>query len=257
MPAQTEVATKLKTLFVKSASKRVSKTDKSKSAYVLTRQQVGVLEAAGLKLTNSPKTIEVQLIGETPDHVKASYYLSVRAGADRAPEPRMGRDFISIWLECDDEVTIATDGVSLFAFRTNQVQCEPAPELLVRSATKRISDQRLQEMLPKPGAGVPRVSVSRSEFVRSPAVVELALRRSEGECEFPGCKTPLFRTSEGRPYLEVHHINWLRNGGLDSLENVVALCPRCHRALHSAAERQVLNAEMEAHLSSIRSDHRY
>ncbi|MSR17052.1 MAG: HNH endonuclease, partial [Methylococcaceae bacterium] len=41
------------------------------------------------------------------------------------------------------------------------------------------------------------------------------------------------KTKEGEPYLESHHIEWLANGGADSIENTTALCPNCHRKMHS------------------------
>ncbi|WP_413817679.1 HNH endonuclease [Pseudomonas viridiflava] len=34
--------------------------------------------------------------------------------------------------------------------------------------------------------------------------------------------------------MEVHHKIRLADGGLDTLENAVALCPNCHRATHYA-----------------------
>ena len=30
----------------------------------------------------------------------------------------------------------------------------------------------------------------------------------------------------------MHHIVWLSNGGEDSTDNTVALCPNCHRKMH-------------------------
>ena len=37
----------------------------------------------------------------------------------------------------------------------------------------------------------------------------------------------------GEPYLEAHHVKWLGDGGSDSIDNTVALCPNCHRKMHS------------------------
>ncbi|WP_408869546.1 HNH endonuclease [Commensalibacter communis] len=39
-------------------------------------------------------------------------------------------------------------------------------------------------------------------------------------------------TLKGVPYLETHHIQWLSRGGSDKLENMVALCPNCHKKMH-------------------------
>lgn len=36
---------------------------------------------------------------------------------------------------------------------------------------------------------------------------------------------------KGQPFLEVHHIHYLSNGGNDTIDNVIALCPNCHRKI--------------------------
>lgn len=33
-------------------------------------------------------------------------------------------------------------------------------------------------------------------------------------------------------YLETHHIVWVSQGGSDTMDNTVALCPNCHRKMH-------------------------
>ncbi|MBC8673865.1 HNH endonuclease [Aeromonas hydrophila] len=45
-------------------------------------------------------------------------------------------------------------------------------------------------------------------------------------------KAPFNRVSDGTPYLEVHHIQPLANGGEDTIQNTMALCPNCHRKRH-------------------------
>lgn len=55
--------------------------------------------------------------------------------------------------------------------------------------------------------------------------------RAMGNCEY--CLQPApFKTTEGEPYLEVHHLLPLAAGGTDAIRNVVALCPNCHRRFH-------------------------
>jgi len=34
-------------------------------------------------------------------------------------------------------------------------------------------------------------------------------------------------------HLECHHVKWLSKEGEDTIENAVALCPNCHRKMHS------------------------
>ncbi|MDF4355189.1 HNH endonuclease signature motif containing protein [Vibrio parahaemolyticus] len=70
------------------------------------------------------------------------------------------------------------------------------------------------------------------DYRRDPDVVAEALYRAEGFCEKCKEKAPFIKRSNGEPYLEIHHIIPLSQGGLDSLENVISLCPNCHREIH-------------------------
>lgn len=72
-------------------------------------------------------------------------------------------------------------------------------------------------------------------YVRNPDVVAAVRLRAKGKCE--GCKkmAPFLRRKDGAPFLEVHHIDQLANGGPDTVENAIALCPNCHREKHYGA----------------------
>jgi 5-methylcytosine-specific restriction protein A len=62
-------------------------------------------------------------------------------------------------------------------------------------------------------------------------VLDALRQRSAGKCEL--CKQPApFVTSDGIPYLEVHHIVPVSQGGKDTIDNEVLLCPNCHRKVH-------------------------
>ncbi|MBK3756341.1 HNH endonuclease [Stutzerimonas frequens] len=74
-------------------------------------------------------------------------------------------------------------------------------------------------------------TVSATQHQRSPWVAENARRRAKGHCELCGEPAP-FKRKDSSPYLETHHIEWLANGGADTVENTVALCPNCHRKMH-------------------------
>jgi len=73
--------------------------------------------------------------------------------------------------------------------------------------------------------------VTSNVFVRDAFVAEYAKRRANGICQLCGQKAP-FYNKEGKPYLECHHIEWISEGGSDTIENTVALCPNCHRKMH-------------------------
>lgn len=74
---------------------------------------------------------------------------------------------------------------------------------------------------------------------RDPLVKAWVLQKARGVCELCDSHSP-FLKSNGKPYLEVHHINHLANGGSDTISNAIAVCPNCHRALHYSAERDEL-----------------
>ncbi|RUO29236.1 HNH endonuclease [Aliidiomarina sedimenti] len=75
--------------------------------------------------------------------------------------------------------------------------------------------------------------------LRSEAIKQYVLKRSKGICE--GCGDPApFETKSG-PFLECHHMTRLADGGPDHPENVVAVCPNCHRRAHYATDAKEYN----------------
>jgi len=72
--------------------------------------------------------------------------------------------------------------------------------------------------------------------IRSNAVKLYALKRANGFCEYCGMTAP-FNKSDGEPYLEVHHIKKLSDGGPDHPEWVAAVCPNCHRNAHYGSDK--------------------
>ena len=69
-------------------------------------------------------------------------------------------------------------------------------------------------------------------FNRNPDVVVEVLLRAKGKCEVCEKKAPFIRLKDKTPYLEVHHKIRLADGGEDTVENAIAICPNCHRKEH-------------------------
>ena len=88
--------------------------------------------------------------------------------------------------------------------------------------------KRINQANPRPNL----VQVTSYVYERNPDIVAEALCRASGVCERCNNKAPFNRKTDNSPYLEIHHIQPLSEGGVDSLENVLALCPNCHRELH-------------------------
>ena len=68
-------------------------------------------------------------------------------------------------------------------------------------------------------------------YHRDPTIAAYVKKRAKGVCQLCGQKAP-FIDENGDPYLECHHVKWLSQGGMDSENNCVALCPNCHRKMH-------------------------
>ena len=77
-----------------------------------------------------------------------------------------------------------------------------------------------------------RVPVLILSFVRNPDVVAEVRFRAAGKCEGCNKDAPFLRRMDGKPYLEVHHVTQLADGGEDTVDNAIALCPNCHRQEH-------------------------
>jgi 5-methylcytosine-specific restriction protein A len=53
-----------------------------------------------------------------------------------------------------------------------------------------------------------------------------------------------FRDANDQPFLEVHHILRLSDGGPDDPRYVVALCPNCHRQAHYGIDARTINERL-------------
>jgi len=113
--------------------------------------------------------------------------------------------------------------------------------------------QRLKAPMPTAPAGEKRpasVTSSVTAYRRDPAVRAWVLLRANGVCECCGVAAP-FLDSEGSPYLEVHHVRQLADGGSDRVSNTVALCPNCHRRMHFGADSATLTTELYSRVKEL------
>lgn len=102
----------------------------------------------------------------------------------------------------------------------------------VRRKRRVLSTAQVRQLEGKTRASQPATrTVAQVVYTRDPDVVVYALSRAGGTCEL--CLQPApFADRDGLPFLEVHHVEHLARGGADAIDNVVALCPNCHRRVH-------------------------
>ncbi|MDE0157184.1 MAG: HNH endonuclease [Gammaproteobacteria bacterium] len=89
-----------------------------------------------------------------------------------------------------------------------------------------------------------------TQYARSPLVRAWVLERAGDTCELCSHKAP-FVKEDGTPFLEIHHITQLSQGGPDTLENTVALCPNCHRDLHYGRDRKKKERKLRGYLKKL------
>lgn len=98
---------------------------------------------------------------------------------------------------------------------------------------------------------VSEVTATSKTYVRNPIIARFAKVRAHGICELCGQPAPF--EVDGEPFLESHHIQAVSEGGLDSIENVTALCPNCHRRVHSLKDSK----DIEMIRKNMKADDRY
>lgn len=103
-------------------------------------------------------------------------------------------------------------------------------EDLIRA--KKLSDLELQNEVDKSAKSARKIDISTSQYIRNPFVAELVKRQAKGICQDCKQPAPFISKQTNEPYLESHHIQSLSDGGLDIIDNVIALCPNCHRKRH-------------------------
>jgi 5-methylcytosine-specific restriction endonuclease McrA len=100
------------------------------------------------------------------------------------------------------------------------------------AASSKLTSHERRKRLAAAEKNPQRISITTTGYRRNPDVVAEVLSRADGKCERCNKPAPFKRVNTGIPYLEVHHRTRLADGGEDTVENAIALCPNCHREAH-------------------------
>lgn len=98
--------------------------------------------------------------------------------------------------------------------------------------SQKLSKLERSERLKKTNKTPETIQITQRVFKRNPDVIAEVLDRANGICEVCRTQAPFIRASDGTPYLEVHHKKLLAQGGDDTVDNAIAVCPNCHRKAH-------------------------
>jgi 5-methylcytosine-specific restriction endonuclease McrA len=192
-------------------------------------KQLFVDVARVLDVTVLPEETKQQLAERIAVHLKQPW----DAGCDSRHHPRSGGG------------TVTLEGLQrILAGLASLPTCNDANLRARAAACGDLLDQNWRNF----GSLSPdRVRSVSDVFVRDPKVVAVVNRMAAGKCESCGRHAP-FEDDNGQPFLEVHHVVPLAEGGVDTVENAVAVCPNCHRAAHHARNRLEIQSRLQAHV---------
>ncbi|HPJ13220.1 MAG TPA: HNH endonuclease [Caldisericia bacterium] len=117
----------------------------------------------------------------------------------------------------------------VYMFRLSLLKNKPIQQ--IENTIKSLNLSELKKLANKKSGETTTTTTTTTVYKRSHWIVEYTKKRANGSCELCGERAP-FDDKKGEPFLEVHHIDWLSQGGRDNIENAVALCPNCHRKMH-------------------------
>ncbi|MBU3729424.1 MAG: hypothetical protein FGM37_09300 [Phycisphaerales bacterium] len=152
----------------------------------------------------------------------------------------------------DDECHSAGETVTALALSRILVGLGRSKEYVdagYKAAVEQLITQGPPSELPVGSASPTRLPVKRYSFYRDPHVAACVLAYARGRCE--AClREAIFNRPNGTPYLEVHHVTPLANGGPDTVENTVALCPNCHRRAHHSIDAVLFSKQLATVVST-------
>ena len=155
----------------------------------------------------------------------------------------IGAEFDRIWR------TVAVDAIEFLPENNAEIEVfdGEVEKLLKRDIDELMAAYEKQQNIDKTRVGGrPNARAGWSiVFQRNPLIVAIAKIRAATHCETPGCIYEPFEDEKGDRYCEVHHIHPLSQGGSDTLNNVVCLCPTHHREAHLGKRSAELRDQFE------------
>jgi len=133
---------------------------------------------------------------------------------------------------------------NLFPVSSAQSIVDTAISTKIGQKTETLKELRVKAIKSSAMSGKRQQGDSKqSWFNRSKDVKNYVLQRANGICE--SCEQPApFYRENGEPYLEPHHTKRLADEGPDHPQWVGAICPTCHRRIHSGVDGKEVNKKL-------------
>jgi len=240
-----EIIDLVKRTFVSYEIKVVSKTDVEKGAYVPNKAQRDIMSAVGFMPEHNHPIHVKELF--TNKIFTVSYYPSERQGSGRSPEVRMGLHDLISYISTGSEILFTHDENDVYIYNLARSTGEEVEDNIYTQIDMGLLRERALQININPNQLEQTIRV----YPRNSTLRNYIKRRAEYSCEMPDCNYHGFLKKNGEPYIEIHHIIPLSEGGKDSIDNTVALCPNCHRAIHYSENREGMKQILLDYLSSV------
>lgn len=214
------------------------------------RRREHLLDA--LKREHILEGIELFKAGHPHDFRDSTKFDLQHEGSAYPPKAIVGLAGVPIYGEAfkPDDFSGGADSKCFRVLLRNGFQLAPKPSEFPPTADEELLDARTRDAMaaphiPKPSGQHAPKQIERTAFVyeRDPLVRAFVLKRAAGRCECCEKDAP-FVDRHGYPFLEVHHIEPMTEGGDDVVENAAAVCPNCHRECHHGSNAQVLRRRL-------------
>ena len=186
------------------------------------------------------------------DHAKNGKSLLLFEGADNKGEVIFLGEFInSGFIETElPDVEGNIRKAFQFILSPSLISEEDVVELKAEAASLSLEELRHRAISSSKSSAKASIrTATTTARVRSAYVKEYVLRRANGRCEYSHEPAP-FLKRDGTPYLEVHHVEMLAEGGSDDIRYCVAISPQVHREIHYGQNGQAINDELKQYLLS-------
>lgn len=138
------------------------------------------------------------------------------------------------------------------AYTPREIQAlkeNPAEEMDYLEAINHTSltKEEIEKLAHKAGEQPAFSQITQNKLVRDPKIAKLALIEADFHCEVDGSHPSFISRTSKLPYMEAHHLiptSYSRTFyeryhiNLDCKENIISLCPTCHRALHFGTDEK-------------------
>ncbi|SNR45661.1 HNH endonuclease [Maribacter sedimenticola] len=175
-------------------------------------------------------SISLNLVYPKPDKPELRLYLSSRSGF----KPK-GGDIWFIYINLDNRIVIGS--IDEPAWRTlGQIDFEDLEYQEIIENT--IPEASAIDIDPK-GKIITQTLSGRTRFYRDPRLAIMRFDITSYTCEIDKSHETFIAQRTRKPYVEAHHFIPIKfqtsfDYPLDNLDNIVSLCPNCHRGIHHA-----------------------